>query len=108
MLRGICAITIPDILVYELANALKYNQCFSANDVKDSLDSIFNMGIEIEEVDALTINDAIEIAIRSDVTVYDAYFIAMSMRKEMTLLTADYKFFKRIKSFKNVIRLSEI
>lgn len=108
LLEGICAIIIPDLLVYELANTLKYNPNFSAKDVKDSLDSIFNMGIEIKEVDSLTINEAIEIAFRRDIKVYDAYFIAMSIRERKPLLTADYKFCERIEGFKSLIRLSEI
>jgi len=108
LLEGLCNITIPDLLVYELSNALKYNPSFSTKDVKNSLNSIFNMGIKIKEADYFTINDAIEIAFRHDVTVYDAYFIAMSIRENKPLLTADYKLCERVTDIKSLIRLSDI
>jgi predicted nucleic acid-binding protein len=108
LLDGFCLITVPTLLIYELANALRYNPSFSATDVNNSLDSIFNMGIKINEVDSLIINDAIRIAAKYNVTVYDAYFMALSKIEDKPLLTADYKFFKTVKGFKNLIKLSEI
>lgn len=108
LLKGLCAITIPDLLLYEIANALKYNPKFSAKDVKDALDSILTMGIEIREIEGLILNEAIEIAFKLKVTTYDAYFIALSRREKKPLLTADYKLFNRVKSLKNIIKLSEM
>lgn len=34
LLDGLCSITIPDLLIYELANALKHNPNFTSKDVK--------------------------------------------------------------------------
>jgi len=108
MLDGICSITVPDLLIYELANALKHNPKFSSRDVKVALDSIFNMGIEIREAEGLVIAQAIDIALRLNVTVYDACFMALSRMEKMPFITADYKFIERVKSFKGIIRLSEM
>lgn len=106
--EGLCDITVPDLAIYELANALKYNPYFTAQDVKNALNSIFDMGIETKEVDSVIINEAIGIAYRFNVTVYDAYFLALSRREKKQLVTADYKFFELVKSFKGIIRLSGI
>ncbi len=108
MLDGICSLTVPDLLIYELANALRHNPNFTSKDVKVALDSIFNMGIEIREVDSLIISHAIDIAFRLNVTVYDAYFMALSQIEKIPFLTADYKFIERVKGFKGIIKLSEM
>ena len=70
------------------------------------MDSIYNMGIDIRGVDRLVITHAIEIAFKFNVTIYDAYFMALSQIEKNPFLTADYKFTKRIKGFKDIIRLS--
>ena len=108
MLDGICSITVPDLLIYELANALKHNPNFTSKDVKVALDSIFNMGIEIREADGLVIAHAIDIAFRFRVTVYDACFMALSQIEKIPFLTADYKFIEHVKGFNGIIRLSEV
>jgi predicted nucleic acid-binding protein len=66
------------------------------------------MGIEIREVDGLIISHAIDIAFRLNVTVYDAYFMALSEIEKIPFLTADYKFIERVKGFKGIIKLSEM
>jgi len=108
MLDGICSVTVPDLLIYELANALKNNPNFTSKDVKVALDSIFNMGIEIIKADGLVIAHAVDIAFRLNVTVYDACFMALSQIEKILFITADYKFIERVKDFKGIIRLSEM
>ncbi len=108
MLDGICSVTVPDLLIYELANALKHNPNFLSKDVKVALDSIFNMGIEIREADSLVLSHAIDIAFRFNVTVYDACFMALSQIEKMPFITSDYKFIEHVKGFKGIIRLSDM
>ena len=40
-------IVIPDLLLFEIANALRYNSSFSTEEIYDALDTLFGMGIEI-------------------------------------------------------------
>ena len=108
MLDGICSVTVPDLLIYELANALKHNPNFLSKDVKVALDSIFNMGIEIRKADSLVLSHAIDIAFRFNVTVYDACFMALSQIEKMPFITSDYKFIEHVKGFKGIIRLSDM
>ena len=75
---GLCDIIIPDLLFYELANALRHNPNFTAEDVQVSLDSVFDMDFEVRKVDNSVIASAIGIAFKFNVTVYDAYFLALS------------------------------
>ncbi|MFQ5685319.1 MAG: type II toxin-antitoxin system VapC family toxin [Candidatus Scalindua sp.] len=108
MLDGYCTLIAPDLLIYELANVLKYNPNFTIKDVKVSMDSVYNMGIDIKRVDSLVITHAIEIAFEFNVTIYDACFMALSQIVKKPFLAVDYKFTKRIKGYKDIIRLSAI
>jgi predicted nucleic acid-binding protein len=40
-------IVVPDLLLFEIANALRYNPSFSTKEIRESLDTLFGIGIEI-------------------------------------------------------------
>ena len=58
--EGLCVITIPDLVFYELANALRHNPNFTAEDVRIALDSVFDMEFDIRKVDSSVIAVAID------------------------------------------------
>ncbi|MDD5435715.1 MAG: type II toxin-antitoxin system VapC family toxin, partial [Nitrospira sp.] len=99
---------IPELLVYELANALRHNPNFTARDVQESMDSIFDMGLNVRKADKAVVTCAIDIAYRFLVTVYDAYFLALSQIEKIPFVTADYKFWGRVKDFRGIIKLSDL
>lgn len=99
---------IPELLFYELANALRYNPNFSTKDVHEALDSVFDMGLEVRRADKKVMEDAITIGFKFNIPVYDAYFLALSRIEGKPLITADYKFVERMKGTKGIIKLSDI
>jgi predicted nucleic acid-binding protein len=108
ILEGKYFITVPDLMFYELANALRYNPRFTVKDVKDAIQSVIEMEFDIKGVEANIMTRAVEIAFRFNVTIYDAYFLALSRVEEKPFITADYKLVECIKGFKNIVRLSDI
>ncbi len=102
--RGI----VPDLLLYELANALRYNRSLDANDVKEAVDSIIALGVEVRGADQEVLRYSIEIACKYDITVYDAYFLALAVREKKKLITADYRFAERVKRLPSITRLSQV
>ncbi|NOZ68158.1 MAG: type II toxin-antitoxin system VapC family toxin [Deferribacteres bacterium] len=107
ILQDKCSVIVPALMFYELANALRYNTRFTDEDVKDAVKSVIDMGFSVKDLEASVIARAVEIAFRYGVTVYDAYFLALSQIEKKPFITADYKFIKRIRGFKNIMRLSE-
>ncbi len=73
-------VIVPDLLLYELANALKYNPSFDANDVSDALTSIFDMDVNIVTPMRGIINVAVSLAFEYDITVYDAFLCCTGKR----------------------------
>jgi len=106
LLDGSVTFTVPELLFYELSNALRYNPSLSSKDVREALDSVMDMGFVVKGVDKRVMADAISIAFRYGVTVYDAYFLALARTERKPLIIADYKFVERVKASKEIMRLS--
>ncbi|MBN2373216.1 type II toxin-antitoxin system VapC family toxin [bacterium] len=101
-----CSIVVPDLLFYEIANALRYNPSFTEDDIKKAVNTLFDMDFDVKNIDPVAMELAIEIAVRNDVTIYDACFLALSELEKISFITADYKFLKNIRGFNNIMRLS--
>ena len=107
MLEGNIFFVVPDLLFYELANALRHNPNFSMKDVEQAVHSVFEMGLEVQSVDGEVMGEAISLAFKHNLTGYDAYFLALAKKEGKPFITADYRFMRRVKGFREIIKLSE-
>jgi predicted nucleic acid-binding protein len=107
MLEGTVFFVVPDLLFYELANALRHNPNFSRKDVEQAVSSVLEVGLQVKSVSEEVMKEAISFAFKHDVTVYDAYFLALSKKEDKPFITADYRFMGRIKGFREIIKLSD-
>lgn len=103
-----CVVTVPDLLFYELANALRYNPAFTCEDVEDAISAAYDMGFEVRGLDLRLTARALEIAFLFSSTVYDSYFMALAESVGYTFITADYRFYEKVKKAGNVVRLDKI
>ena len=101
-------VVVPDLLLYELANALKYNPSFDAHDVSDALTSIFDMDVDIVTPIPELINSAVTLAFEHNITVYDAFYLALAKEIEFTFITADGRLYKRVKDLNFVKFIGDI
>lgn len=99
---------VPELLYYELGNALRYNPNFTSRDVIVAMESVFKLGLETRKIDFELTRDAVALAYRLDITTYDACFLSLAQRLNASLITADYSFFKKAKSSNLVTALSEM
>jgi predicted nucleic acid-binding protein len=90
------SITVPDLILYEISNALKYNKDFIVNDVKLVIESIYLSKIKIVSPTIELINQAIEFSSSFDVSIYDSTYLALSSLLNFQFITADEKFYKKI------------
>ena len=89
-------IIIPSLLYYEVLNALKYSKLFNLDELNLVGESIENYGFK-----AIVIKDEIrekmvEIAIKHDISIYDASYIALAEKFNTQLITADEKISKKL------------
>lgn len=90
-------IAVPDLSLYEIANALRYNKSLKAEDVAEAVDSLFKLGIPIIVPTSEILNLAVVYAFKYNITVYDACFIALGKFLGFSCITADKKLYEKVK-----------
>ena len=88
---GIEKLAVPDLILYELANALRYSRKLNAKDVESALENFTSLGIEIITPSEALLKEAVRLAITHEVTVYDAVYVALAKSLGCELITADKK-----------------
>lgn len=95
--RAAIRIVCPDLALYEIANALRYNKKLSSLDIAQATDSLFSIGISILVPTQQVLREAVTHALRYNITVYDAYFLALTKELGTEYVTADEKLFRSTK-----------
>jgi len=98
-------ILVPDILFYEVANALRYNQVLTENEITSAIADLYEIGFERIFMDKSMLSRTASIALKSNITVYDAAYISLAEQSECKYITADEKLVEKCHE-KNIILLS--
>ncbi|MBI2137665.1 type II toxin-antitoxin system VapC family toxin, partial [Candidatus Woesearchaeota archaeon] len=99
---GNAKIAVPDLQLYEIANALRYNKKLNETDVVDAVNSLITMGIMIVAPTKRVMNAAISLSYDYDLTVYDAYFVALAQDLEFSFVTSDKTLYRKIEKLKGM------
>lgn len=91
-------IVVPDLLVLEVANALRYNPDFEIDEIKDSVKTLFDIGIDIITPTCSLLEKAIDLAKSLDATCYDTSYLALAEDLGFEFITADEKLYKKVRS----------
>jgi len=89
-------IVVPDLLLFEIANALRYNPSFSTKEIHEALDTLFGMGIEIITPTFSLLVKTVDLAEEFDLTCYDATYLALAEELGFEFITADERFYRKI------------
>ena len=95
--RGRREIVVPDLLLMEVANALRYNPTFDVKEIREAIETLFDIGIVIVTPTCSLLARAIELAKSLDVTCYDAIYLALAEELDFEFITADKKFWERVR-----------
>ena len=82
-------IAVPELLLSEISNVLRYKPSFNKKAVKDAVSTILDMGVTIFTPNLWLYEQAISIAYDYNLTVYDALYAALASELECPLITAD-------------------
>ncbi|MBI2507382.1 type II toxin-antitoxin system VapC family toxin [Candidatus Woesearchaeota archaeon] len=107
-IKGKNIIAVPDIQIYEIANALRYNKKLSKEEVINYTKSLIDIGIIIMIPTEDTIRSAVETAFQHDITIYDAYFVSLAKELDFDFITADEKFYRKIEKLKSINLLKNL
>jgi predicted nucleic acid-binding protein len=94
---------VPDLIFIELANVLRYSN-LSENDVELGIKAAMQIGLVLHRFEEL-IYDAIKIAFKNDITIYDALYVSLSNSLEAPLITYDEILLKKVDRAKKASEL---
>ena len=103
--RGECILKAPELLYFEVTNALMLSHRFPKDKVMDSLGSLRKLKIEVQSLNWSTLVKAVEIASACKATIYDSYFLAMALEADCVLVTADEGFWRKARHLPGIISL---
>ena len=103
--RGDCILKAPELLLFEVANALMLSHKFPSAKVIDSLTFFRRLKIEVELLSWSTLTKAVEIASACGAAIYDSYFLAVAIGTDSVLITADQAFLRKARHMPNIIDL---
>lgn len=108
-INGEIRIIAPDLMPFEVLNALRYSNLFKEDELKAVARSLSYYGIEMHSLRNKLAEKTIEIALRSDITIYDASYVALAITHNTKLYTADSKLIEKLgkKYEKIVIHISK-
>jgi len=95
-------------LGYELTNVLRYKPGFDSEKIEKVLESLELMRIDVVPFSKKVGDVAVEIALKYDITVYDAYFVSLAEKVNYKLITADKECYKRIKGLSYTVWLGDL
>jgi predicted nucleic acid-binding protein len=96
----------PGLLIYETANVLRYKQILKDELILKAIDSIFAMDMLIP-VNHQIMKNALKLARKHDVTVYDSAYLSCAQFLGYFLITGDKKFYQKLKNVPGIMPLHE-
>jgi len=106
-LDGKSTLVVPDLLIYEVANALKYSGAFSEKEICESVQDLYDLKLDIIAPLPSVIYPAIKISLTKDIAFYDAFYLALAQEIKSPLITADKKLYQKVKDLEFVKLLTE-
>lgn len=98
----------PDLIVYEVANALSEHPRITPRSMKSSVESLLELDIDMASPSSDLVIEAARIAVDLGVSVYDATYLALSDYVGASFVTADKRLFKRVKDEFSVFLLGDL
>lgn len=95
-------IIVPDLILYELANCIRFSSGSDEKDISDVVGNFTDLGIDIVVPTLYLLDSASNFSYKYNVTVYDAVYLALAKATGSEFITADKKFYERVKEEKGV------
>jgi predicted nucleic acid-binding protein len=99
-LAGRLVLVAPDLLIYEVSNALRHNPGFAAADVQSAVRDLFDLGLDLVPPSEEIFERAAALAFKHKITIYDACYLALAELMGLEFVTGDGKLYRRIKRLK--------
>jgi predicted nucleic acid-binding protein len=93
---GELTIVVPELMFYEVSNAMRYNGVLSISEKLGVIDDLFSIGFDVVAADEGILSEAMNSALETNTTIYDNIYLAVGRSKRCRLITADKVFQDKI------------
>lgn len=100
MHRGEVSCLAPDLIIYEVANALWKGKKAPQARIFEALDDLHSSALKIVRLSDEIIKSSVEIMTRYDLSFYDSVYAGMAAVFDLPLLTANIKHHGKVKEIK--------
>ena len=97
-------LSAPDLLVYEISNALRYKPNFDVDKVGRAVADILDLQIDLVTPGRELVDKAAEAAYKYNATMYDSSYLALGELLGIEVFTADKRFYEQAKA-SGILRL---
>jgi predicted nucleic acid-binding protein len=95
---GVRTLVAPDLLLYEVANALRYRPGFNKEKVGRAVVDLMDIQVDLIVPSRELVERSSYLAYSYDLTVYDSCYLALSELMGVKLYTSDKRFFDNAKA----------
>jgi len=106
-IEGSLTLMAPDLLVYEVANALSYHPDLPVDEVKEDLEALLMLDLDLIQPSGEFVSSIAEDARKYQVSVYDSSYLALAEATSSSLITADRKLYDKAKKSGLVLMLDD-
>lgn len=103
-IEGTTILSAPDLLLYELANALRYKPDFDNEKATHALYNVIDLQIDLITPGRELLQQSTKDAYLYDATVYDSCYLALGELMGIEVYTSDRKFYEKAKD-SDILRL---
>ena len=103
-IEGTTLLSAPNLLLYELANALRYKPDFDNEKVTQALINVIDLQIDLITPGRELLQQSTKDAYLYDTTVYDSCYLALGELMGVEVYTSDRKFYEKAKG-SDILRL---
>ncbi len=104
--QGTATPFVPEIMIFEVANSLRYNPDFGTLDVEEAVQSLRDMQFPTMPLNDEMWRRAVEIAFERGITIYDSAYVAMAECMDAKLYTGDAKLAEKTKDMERVVHIA--
>jgi predicted nucleic acid-binding protein len=97
-------IIVPDLLFYEVNNAIRFNNDIKTESKKKIINNLFAIGFDTVIPSGDQYIKALDLALKKNLTIYDSIYYIIAIDADGLYITADENFWKKNRS-KSVVLL---
>ncbi|MCD6444715.1 type II toxin-antitoxin system VapC family toxin [Candidatus Bathyarchaeota archaeon] len=94
---GEISIIAPELIIFEVLNALYYKRLFSESEMKEISEALEAYSFTLYSLKGEYAEKTVETAVENGITIYDASYVALAMIRDTYLYTADEKLIEKLK-----------